>query len=161
STAGQEGPAGQAAPLPLADALLLLGPIDLFHQEWERCGWDHAGDVQGQQRAKVALLRWRLHALLADLTGDLIHYYETVLARPDLSMSHASLCCALARVGRTGEGVPHLRQAVESDPFDFAAARALFQALTDTRRNDEAARLVDQCRRLHLAAPTLVKAEPW
>src|SRR5262249_48330480 len=50
--------------------------VDLFRVEWERAAWENAGRPAAEAQAKFALLRWRLHALLASLTGDLTHFYE-------------------------------------------------------------------------------------
>ena len=57
-----------------------------------------------EARAKADLLRWRLHGLLGELTGDLAHYREAALARPDLAPGLAALGCALGRAGRAGRG---------------------------------------------------------
>lgn len=90
---------------------------DLFRVEWERAAWANAGRPAAEAQMKAALLRWRLHTLLADLTGELVHHYEAALARPDLPVSQATLGCALARGGRVAEAVEHLRQAVAANPF--------------------------------------------
>src|SRR6202035_1483558 len=37
-----------------------------------------------RNRAKRDLLRWRLHTLLAELTGDMTHFHKSALMRPDL-----------------------------------------------------------------------------
>jgi hypothetical protein len=42
--------------------------FDAFRVEWERAGWDNAGAPETEAAAKAVLLRWRLHALLADLS---------------------------------------------------------------------------------------------
>ena len=59
--------------------------------EWERAAWQNAGDPRAEARAKADLLRWRLHALLAEMTGDLAQHHEAVLARPDLGGTQAAL----------------------------------------------------------------------
>jgi hypothetical protein len=74
-----------------------------------------------EAEAKRELLRWRLHALLADLTGDLAHRYEAVVARPNLPSTRIDLGCDLARVNRFGEAIPHLRRAVADLPFELDA----------------------------------------
>jgi GT2 family glycosyltransferase/tetratricopeptide (TPR) repeat protein len=95
------------------------------------------------------------------LTGALDHHYEAALARPDLAPSRAALGHALAGAGRPAEAVPHLRAAVEANPFDGGAARALYQALR-AARTDRARRQVAQARRLLAqAAPALVPPENW
>jgi glycosyltransferase involved in cell wall biosynthesis/predicted Zn-dependent protease len=135
--------------------------FDLFRVEWERAAWSHAGDPAAEAGAKADLLRGRLHELLALLTGDLSHYHEAALARPDLPPTRAALGCALCRAGRPAEGLPHLRAAVAGNPFDGPAARALAQALTDAGDPVGSRRLARDRRRLHRAAPQAVPAEPW
>jgi tetratricopeptide (TPR) repeat protein len=135
--------------------------FDLFRVEWERAAWENAGRPAAEARAKGALLRWRLHALLADLTGDLVHYHEAALARPDLPATRAALGCALGRAGRPAEAVPHLRHAVENTPFDAAAAAALHLALTQAGDGEGAGLLAHERRLLARAAPGLVRPDPW
>jgi GT2 family glycosyltransferase/Flp pilus assembly protein TadD len=135
--------------------------FDHFRVEWERAGWTNAGSAAGEERAKRDLLRWRLHLILGDLTGKLEHYYEAAAARPDLAPGRAALGCALARAGRAPAARSHLRPAVAANPFDLAAARALFQVLGDM--GDSAAQrvLARDRRGLHTAAPRAVPAEDW
>lgn len=135
--------------------------FDVTRVEWERCAWLNAGDSVAELRSKQTLLRWRLHLLLADLTGDLAHFHEAVLARPDLPVSRAALGCALARAGRPVESRSHLALAVAGQPFDTAAARALGQILLDL--GDTAARqtLEQQRRLLVKAAPAVLSVEDW
>jgi len=135
--------------------------FDHFRVEWERAAWANAGHPAAEVRAKRDLIRWRLHALLAELTDDLAHHYEAMAARPDLPPTQAFLGCALGKAGRPGPAVPHLRQAVADAPFDRDAARALFQALgeaDDAHGQRVLAR--DRCL-LVKAAPQLVTAEGW
>ncbi len=132
-----------------------------FRVEWERAGYDHAGDPRSQARSIQALFRWRLSSLLAHLTGELIHHYEAVLARPDLPVSQAELGCALGRAGKPADAVSHLRAALSGNPFDVQAARALHQALRDSAQPEDADRLARARRLLVRAAPGLVQAEPW
>jgi GT2 family glycosyltransferase/Flp pilus assembly protein TadD len=148
-------------PAPLLEAPHFPPAFDLFRVEWERAAWANAGCPVGEGRAKCDLLRWRLHALLATLTGDLSHYYEAVFARPDLPLSRAALGCALGRAGRPAEALPHLRYAVEHNPFDREAARALLQVLHDAGDADGERRLAREQRLLSQAAPQLVPAAPW
>ena len=131
-----------------------------FRVEWERAAWSNAGDAAAEARAKTDLLRWRLHAILSDLTGDLAHYHEAVLARPDLPTTRAALGCALGRAGRPADALPHLRAAVSANPFDLPAARALCQSLNDTGDAEAAQRVARDCRLLARAAPHL-PAEAW
>ena len=135
--------------------------FDHFRVEWERAGWAHAGQPAAEAEAKRDLLRWRLHILLGDLTGDLHHYYEAALARPDLPVSQAALGCALGRAGQAAQAATHLRAAVEASPFDLPAARALFQALGASGDGMGQRRLAHDRRLLHQAAPQAVPAEEW
>jgi glycosyltransferase involved in cell wall biosynthesis/tetratricopeptide (TPR) repeat protein len=134
--------------------------FDLFRVEWERAAWANAGQAEAEIAAKRDLLRWRLHTLLAEWTGDLGHFYKAHQARPDLWPSLAALGCALGRAGRVAEAAGYLREAVAANPFDTAAARALYQSLGDI--GDHAARveLVRQRRDLAAAVPLLAR-EPW
>jgi glycosyltransferase involved in cell wall biosynthesis/tetratricopeptide (TPR) repeat protein len=134
--------------------------FDLFRVEWERAAWANAGQPEAEIAAKRDLLRWRLHTLLAEWTGDLGHFYKAHEARPDLWPSLAALGCALGRAGRVAEAAVYLREAVAANPFDAAAARALYQSLGDI--HDHAAReeLVRQRRDLAAAVPQLAR-EPW
>jgi tetratricopeptide (TPR) repeat protein len=135
--------------------------FDLFRVEWQRAAWAHAGDPDGEARAKRALLRWRLHALLADLTGALPSYYEAAQARPDLPTTQAALGCALGRAGHYAAALPHLRDAVAQDPFDRDAARALAQVLEETGDLAGRRRLARDRRLLVQAAPQAVPPEAW
>jgi glycosyltransferase involved in cell wall biosynthesis len=129
--------------------------------EWERSLATESGGGREEEAAKRALIRWRLHGLLAELTGELHHFHDAVMARPDLSVSRAALGCALARQGRIPEAIPHLRTALKSDPFDTGCARALYQALGDASLFDGQRRLARDRHVLHLAAPQAVPLEPW
>jgi GT2 family glycosyltransferase/predicted Zn-dependent protease len=149
----QDGPVWDAPRFPPA--------FDLFRVEWERCAWDHPGDPRAERAAQRTLLRWRLHALLADLTGDLVHYHEAVVARPDLPATRAALGCALARAGRPAEAVSHLRFAADANPLDRAAARACLQALRDVGDPAGADDFARRQRLLSRAAPNLVPPEEW
>ena len=75
------------------------------------------------------MLRWRLHALLAERTDDLVHHFEAQRARPDLPPSAAALGLALARAGRPADAASHLREALAGNPLDSEVARALFHVL--------------------------------
>ena len=134
---------------------------DFFRVEWERAAWENAGDREGEIRAKRNLIRWRIHHLLAEQSKELRHYYETVLARPDLPTTRAALGCALARAGQPALAIPHLRNAVSQNPFDLAAARAIFQALKDSGDHLAQQKLVKERRLLAKAAPRCVPIEAW
>src|SRR5207244_7360042 len=83
--------------------------FDLFRVEWERAAWSNAGRLTAEASARTTLLRWRLHTLLAEATGELAHYYEAAVYRPDLPPARAALGCALGRAGRFVEAAGHLR----------------------------------------------------
>jgi GT2 family glycosyltransferase/predicted Zn-dependent protease len=134
---------------------------DHFRVEWERAAWANAGRPAAEARAKDALLRWRLHSLLADLTGELVHFHEAAVLRPDLPVTRAALGSALARAGRMVEAVAHLRTAIAGNPFDRAAAANLYHALRQSGDIAGAGCLARDRRRLAQAAPQLVPAEEW
>src|SRR5262249_2800408 len=69
--------------------------------------------------------------------------------------------CALARGGHVMAALPYLKQAVEGNPFDRHAARALFQALGDTGDGFGQRRLAADQRLLAKAAPQVVPVEDW
>jgi tetratricopeptide (TPR) repeat protein len=152
---------GQGLDLARLDAPHYPPAFDTFRVEWERAAWENAGRPAAEARAKAELLRWRLHTLLAELTGDLVNFHEAVVARPDLPVTRAMLGCALARAGRPVEAVAHLRHAVAAQPFDAAAARALYQALLDSGDAGGAAEVARQRRLLLRAAPRWLPAETW
>jgi glycosyltransferase involved in cell wall biosynthesis/tetratricopeptide (TPR) repeat protein len=143
------------------DAPRFPATFDAFRVAWERAGWETAGRPGAEAAGKRGLVRWRLHTLLAGLTGDLAHYHEAALARPSEASSRAALGCALARAGRKIETLPHLRLAVATQPFDRAATRALAQVLTDLGDEAEHRRLARDMRRLAKAAPQALPLEPW
>jgi GT2 family glycosyltransferase len=153
-----QGPA--AAPLDL-DAGHFPPGFDPFRVEWERAAWANAGRPAAEAPAKRQLLRWRLHDLLAGLTGEPAHAYEAALACPDLPAAAAELGATLALRGRDAEAVPHLRRALAGNPFDQAAARALFKALGAAGDADGQRRLARERRLLAAAAPQEVVAETW
>lgn len=132
-----------------------------FRVEWERAAWANAGQPAAEERAKRHLLRWRLHLLLAELTGEVHHYYEAAMARPDLPITQAMLGCALARGGKVQQAIPHLREALGANPFDRTAARALFLALGETKDVGGERRLARKRRVLAKVAPQVVPAEAW
>src|SRR5262249_20552495 len=134
---------------------------DHFRVEWERAAWDHPGDRHGEVQAKRRLLRWRLHHLLADLTGELVHFHEAVHARPDLPTSQAALACAVGRANRAAAAVEPLRLAAEATPLDHEAARALWQALTDIGDDEGARRQARDHKLLAEAAPGRIPQEDW
>lgn len=134
---------------------------DVFRLEWERAAWHHAGDRAVEEQPKKQLLHWRLHTLLAELTGDLAHGYEAWLARPDLPAAGATLGRVLAENNHPAEALPYLRQALERNPWDRAAARALFHTLAATGAYREQQNLIEERRLLSQAAPRILEAESW
>lgn len=107
------------------------------------------------------MLRWKLHFTLATLPGDLVHYHEAALARPDLPETRTALGCALARAGRPADALPHLRAAHAADPFDPDTARALYQCLADLGHEIGMRAFAKERRALHAVAPGIVAWEPW
>jgi tetratricopeptide (TPR) repeat protein len=143
------------------DAAHFPPALDQFRVEWERAAWSHAGAPAAEAEAKRGLLRWRLQALLANLTGDLAPAYGAVLARPDLAPARAALGSALARRGRLREAATHLEQAVARNPFDRGPARLLFEVLGQLKDAGGQTRLARERRLLARAAPEVVPAEDW
>jgi glycosyltransferase involved in cell wall biosynthesis/Tfp pilus assembly protein PilF len=143
------------------DAMHYPPGFDLFRVEWENAARAHAGNPDGEARAKVELLHWRLHELLAVFTGELSHYHEAALARPDLPVVRAALGCALGRAGRPADASRHLTRAVHENPFDAPAARALFHALFESGDGASAVGLAAERRLLRRAIPGSVPPETW
>jgi glycosyltransferase involved in cell wall biosynthesis len=150
-----------AVPAPWMELPLYAPNTPLLRAEWAKAGWSNAGQPAGEVTAKRAIVRWRLNALLADLTGQLSYFHEAAASRPDLPEARAALGCALARAGRVAESIPHLRTAVEAQPFDLAAARAFGHVLGETGATEERARLAADRRLLAKVAPGNVPTEPW
>jgi GT2 family glycosyltransferase/tetratricopeptide (TPR) repeat protein len=132
----------------------------LFRVEWEKAAWSNAGQPVAEIQAKLALLRWQLHILLARLTGDVVHSYEALLARPDLSYSAAALGCTLAREHPL-EALAPLAQALAGNPFEREAARALHHVLGVLGDQQSRRLLVEERRLLARAAPHVAPAEAW
>jgi GT2 family glycosyltransferase/Flp pilus assembly protein TadD len=139
----------------------LASGFDSFRTAWERAALENVGDPASEAKAKHAVLYWRSQALLAELTGDVHHYHEAVLANPELPLARAALGCALGREGRPVDAVPHLKRAFAGNPFDASAARALAQALKESGDCASYVRLAADRRLLHRAALQLVPPEPW
>jgi GT2 family glycosyltransferase/tetratricopeptide (TPR) repeat protein len=138
------------------------GPsFDLFHVEWERAAWSNAGRPDAEVRDRQRLVRWRLHALLAQWTGELVHACEAAFLRPDLPSTQAALGTALFRANRPGEALDHLRPALAGNPLDRPAARACFQALAALGDTEGQRQLVEDQRYLSRACPALAPAEAW
>ncbi|MBA4191275.1 MAG: hypothetical protein C0467_25110, partial [Planctomycetaceae bacterium] len=130
--------------------------FDHLRCDWERAGFDHPDDPDAENIEKVRFLKGRAAAVLGELTGELSAYQLAVELCPQIPAARAALGCALARVNRFGDAVEHLRFAVEHDPFDAPAARALEAALAASGDQVGAAAVREQRRILPKAAPGLV-----
>ena len=105
--------------------------------------------------AKCRLLRWRLHALLAEWTRDVAHAYEAALARPDLAAAQTLLGEALAAVKRPASKADRPSVGLRIKPLSPARAlKHTLAALTanaavedDARPAQELPILVDATRR--------------
>ena len=151
---------GPTWPCDVLDAPLGTPARGLFGGEWEHAAFRNAGDAHAEEVAKRALLRWRLHGLLASLTGELLHLYEAVVARPDLASSRAALGKELLGRGQTRAAVPHLHHAAQANPLDEEVARALSGALAAVGDTDALHRFEHQRRLLALAAGALPSELP-
>ncbi len=143
------------------EGMPLCLPFDALHVEWERAAWAAAGRPGAEAWAKRDLILWKLHGLLAAWTGELPHFYEAALRRPDLPASRAALGQALARSDRKREASEHLGRALADNPLDREAARALFQTLGAANDSEGRARLCEDRRLMARAAAQVVPAEPW
>ncbi len=132
-----------------------------FRMAWQRASIRHPGDPAARDAERTRLVRWRLHTLLASVTGELAHHHEAALAWPDAPGTRRGLGRALGGAGRPADAANHLRAAVDADPFDAAAARALFQAYGDAGLREAAARHAADRRLLATAAPGVIPVEPW
>ncbi len=135
--------------------------FDCFRVEWERAAWSNAGQPGKEKEAKRSLLRWRLHTILAGMTGDLAHHYEAAAARPDLPSGQAALGCALARAGNFTAARSHLQRAVADNPFDVPAAAALFGVYGETASWPAQHRLAQDYGLLHQSAPAIIERGAW
>jgi GT2 family glycosyltransferase/predicted Zn-dependent protease len=143
------------------DAVPARTDYGVLRMEWEKAAWEHAGQPAREAQAKRQLLRWRLHGLRGQLTGEIRHAYDAALARPDLPSGRGTLGCTLMSAGHRVEALPQLRRALEDNPLDREAARALFAALSAVGDNAGRDALVRERRLLQAAAPALVPFEPW
>jgi predicted O-methyltransferase YrrM len=135
--------------------------FDEFRVGWERAGWENAGRPEEEERAKRELIHWRLHLLLGQQTGDLVHLAEAALARPESPVSQAALGMALGHNRRWAEAACHLRLALERQPFAMDVARALWEVLKHQGEQAAQERLARDYRLLHRCAPGIVLAESW
>ena len=134
---------------------------DWFRVEWESAAWMNPGRPDEESRGKRKLLLWRLHLLLAELTGDLAHHFQSHIARPDLAISTAALGYALGRAKRSADAMHFLRDAYQSHPLDRSLARAYNHCLGHLGYSQEQEALKRERRNLTKAAPELVRGEEW
>jgi glycosyltransferase involved in cell wall biosynthesis/tetratricopeptide (TPR) repeat protein/predicted O-methyltransferase YrrM len=130
--------------------------FDYLRVGWERAGYDHPDDATAQKCKKLALLKGRAAAVLAEVTGELDTYQIAAQTCPHIPAARAALGGALARAGWFAEGIDHLRFAVENDPFDNPAARVLEAALTASGDSAGAETARTARRVLAKAAPGLI-----
>jgi GT2 family glycosyltransferase/predicted Zn-dependent protease len=143
------------------DGLPFRADYGFFRIACERAAWANAGRPADELEAKRKLLRGRLYALLAQLTGDVVSNCHALLADPDALPLRAALGCALASAGQMVEALPHLRRVVADNPFDREAARALFAAAGAIGDSAGQRRLARDRWLLHQAMPQVLPAEPW
>ncbi|MGL6074111.1 MAG: glycosyltransferase [Fimbriiglobus sp.] len=137
----------------------LFPPIGEAFDLWEAAAWSATPTLEAQ--SKRLILRWKLHLLLAELTGQLSHFYEAALARPDWPAGQAALGCAISRQGRFTDALAHLAKAVDADPFDRAAARAFMAALQESGDDIGARMFARRNRRLANVDPVGCPSEDW
>jgi len=142
------------APLPHTD-------FSFLRMAWERAAFEHAGNKTQEAAVKRSLLKWWMHSLLGDVTGDPIHYYQALQCRPDAAITRSALGTTLLSTGRPAEAAHHLQQALDANPFDVATARDLHRALEELGQSTAQRRLAEDRGLLHKAAPALVPAKPW
>jgi GT2 family glycosyltransferase len=144
-----------------ADRMPLCQAFDPFHVEWEQAAWRAAGDPTLEARHKRDLMLWKLHGMLANNSGELSHYYEAALRRPEAPHTRAALGDALVKAGHPEEAAEHWRRALAVNPLDRDMARAFYHVLGSVEDIDERRRLIEDRRLLARALPQLVPPEPW
>jgi glycosyltransferase involved in cell wall biosynthesis/tetratricopeptide (TPR) repeat protein len=171
---GQKNHAGEQAYRTLAllnrfprlSADVLIAPhappkYDLFRVQWERAAWANGGNPAAEAHDKSQLLRWRLHQLLADATGDLVHFFQAHEAKPDLVVSQRALGLALGRANRPAEALPYFRAAYKQNPFERDGAVAYSNCLLQLGLTADQQTLVQDRQNFAKAAPDLIPMEPW
>jgi glycosyltransferase involved in cell wall biosynthesis len=144
------------------DAPPFPGDAGYLSAAWDRAGWDHAGDPQGEREAKVRLLRWRLRTLLGRLhPNEPLDHGRAAEQRPDLPTTMAAYGAALARVGRVQEAIGFVARELHTNPFDAEAARILYELLRQTHQDEAAQRLAATRHLLRSIAPDWIAAEAW
>jgi tetratricopeptide (TPR) repeat protein len=129
------------------------------HDLWEAAAWSPNATLEANVKRRI--LRWKLNLLLAGLTKELSYYHEAALTRPDWPAGRAALGCAFARLNRPFEAITHLSAAVDADPFDRPAARALYASLREADDHLGARLFARRNRRLAQADPSGCPVEPW
>ena len=147
----------------LADAPPLTSGCKILRELWEKAAWSNAGDVAAEDHSPNSrLLRWRLHGMLADLTGDLISRFESYAAMPDLAVSQFTLRpLALADAQRADEAMPCLRSAFEQNRLDRDSVRAYFDVLGRLGLVGAQHELVRERQRMSQELPQRIPIEPW
>jgi GT2 family glycosyltransferase/tetratricopeptide (TPR) repeat protein len=100
-----------------------------FRVAWEKAAWLYVAEPEEETRAKMALVCWQLHSVLAGSTGAVAHHYEAYLAQPELTPSLTALGQRLTQAETPLLALPYLSRAVQANPFDSGAARSLFDLL--------------------------------
>jgi glycosyltransferase involved in cell wall biosynthesis/tetratricopeptide (TPR) repeat protein len=134
--------------------------FDLLRVEWERAAWQNAGDPDGEAQVKEGLLRWQLHTLLGELTGDPLHHYAACVIHPEFDATRSTLAAALVKKGQHSQALPHLEEAVRRNPFNNSAAAAMHDVLGQLGLAARQQALARSRRRLCAAAPELVPFDP-
>ena len=132
-----------------------------FRVAWEKAAWSNAGNSARENTDKRQILRWRLLEIMGDSAGELVHYFQSYAACPELACSQKSLGAALTRADRPAEALPYLRSAYRHNPFDRECARCLFLVLGQLNLMGDQKDLIRERRRLAKAASQLVPEEPW
>jgi GT2 family glycosyltransferase len=135
--------------------------FDWFRVAFERAAWRHAGQPVAEGAAKRCLICWRLHTLLAQVTGDVVHAYEAVALQPEMPASLAGLGTLLAQNGHPLEALPYLQRAAAGNPLDRAIAYRQWHTLGIVGSRDCQQKLIEERRSFAAMAPQLVPAEGW
>ncbi len=137
--------------------------IDLAAGEIPEWVWSAPLPVVGMalsavRAPSVSRRRWdRCDRILVGPAGE-----DEVLATVDREWAEIVARSARRRAGgEHAAAVERLERALDDDPFDLDAARALDEALARSGERVQRRRLAHDRRRLSAAAPDLVPAEPW
>lgn len=88
-------------------------------------------------------------AARGDLTSAVSRYQQAIALDPQRRHARAALGMALASLGRTGEALPHLREAVRQGETDAAVANALGVLLLQAGEAREARAVFEQALAVH------------